>query len=238
VGAIIDFLRTLTTPERLIHLLSTVLTGWYGYAALAAIVFAETGLLVGFVLPGDSLLFTIGVVAGAGELNIAIILALLFCACMLGDWSGYLIGRRTGPAIFNRPDSRFFKQEYLQRTHLFYEKHGGKTIVYAKFVPIIRTFAPFVAGVANMRYSRFLVFDIFGGAGWVFSMTILGYLLGGIPLVRRHFEKFVLLVVFVSVLPLLWQIIRARLKSSSAPLAPADRAAFPPRPPAPRPELD
>lgn len=212
MGAVIDFLRTLTTPERLIHLLSTVITGWYGYAMLAGIVFAETGLLVGFVLPGDSLLFTIGVVAGAGQLNIWLIMAVLFAACMLGDWSGYLIGRRTGPAIFHRPDSRFFKQEYLQRTQHFYERHGGKTIVYAKFVPIIRTFAPFVAGVANMRYTRFLTFDIFGGAGWVFSMTILGYWLGSVPFVRRNFEKFVLLVVFISILPLLWQVIHARLR--------------------------
>src|SRR5579864_7859787 len=145
---LLDFLRILTTPERLIQLLSTVLTGWLGYATLSAIVFAETGLLVGFVLPGDSLLFTIGV------------------------------GRGAGPAIFNRPDSRFFKQEHLRRTEAFYEKHGGKTIIYAKFVPIIRTFAPFVAGVAKMRYTRFLSFDIFGGTGWVFSMTILGYVLG------------------------------------------------------------
>jgi membrane-associated protein len=212
VGAVIDFLRTLTTPERLIHLLSTVITGWYGYAMLAGIVFAETGLLVGFVLPGDSLLFTIGVVAGAGQLNIWLIMALLFAACMVGDWSGYLIGRRTGPAIFNRPDSRLFKQEYLQRTNHFYERHGGKTIIYAKFVPIIRTFAPFVAGVANMRYSRFLMFDLFGGAGWVFSMTILGYWLGSIALVRRNFEKFVLLVVFISILPILIQIIQARFR--------------------------
>jgi membrane-associated protein len=212
VGAVIDFLRTLTTPERLIHLLSTVITGWYGYAMLAGIVFAETGLLVGFVLPGDSLLFTIGVVAGAGQLNIWLIMTLLFAACMVGDWSGYLIGRRTGPAIFNRPDSRLFKQEYLQRTNHFYERHGGKTIIYAKFVPIIRTFAPFVAGVANMRYSRFLMFDLFGGAGWVFSMTILGYWLGSIALVRRNFEKFVLLVVFISILPILVQIIQARLR--------------------------
>jgi len=222
VGAVIDFLRTLTTPERLIHLLSTVITGWYGYAMLAGIVFAETGLLVGFVLPGDSLLFTIGVVAGAGQLNIWLIMAVLLAACMLGDWSGYLIGRRTGPAIFNRPDSRFFKQEYLQRTQHFYERHGGKTIIYAKFVPIIRTFAPFVAGVANMRYTRFLTFDIFGGAGWVFSLTILGYWLGSVPFVRRNFEKFVLLVVFISILPLLWQVVQARLRRAPESLPAVD----------------
>ena len=210
IQVLLDFLRTLTTPERLIQLLSTAMSGWAGYAMLTGIVFAETGLLVGFVLPGDSLLFTIGVVAGAGELNLVVIMLLLIAASMLGDWSGYLLGRRAGPAIFNRPDSRFFKQEHLQRTKAFYEKHGGKTIIYAKFVPIIRTFAPFVAGVANMRYMRFLSFDIFGGVGWVFSMTILGYLLGEVPIVRRHFEKFVLLIVIVSLLPIIIHAVRAR----------------------------
>jgi membrane-associated protein len=211
IHALLDFLRTLTTPERLIQLLSTAMSGWAGYAMLAGIVFAETGLLVGFVLPGDSLLFTIGVVAGAGGLNLVVIMLLLICASMLGDWSGYLLGRRAGPTIFNRPDSRFFKQEHLQRTKAFYEKHGGKTIIYAKFVPIIRTFAPFVAGVANMRYLRFLSFDIFGGVGWVFSMTILGYLLGEVAIVRRNFEKFVLLIIFVSLLPLMIHALRAKL---------------------------
>ena len=207
---LLDAFRTLTTPERLIHVLATVLTGWLGYATLSAILFTETGLLVGFVLPGDSLLFTIGVVAGAGELNLAVIIVLLIGASMLGDWCGYLLGRRAGPAIFNRPDSRFFKQEHLRRTEAFYEKHGGKTIIYAKFVPIIRTFAPFVAGVAKMRYLRFLSFDIFGGIGWVCSMTILGYLLGEVQFVRRNFEKFVLLVIFVSLLPIISQAVRAR----------------------------
>ena len=215
IHTLLDFLRTLTTPERLIHLLSTVLSGWLGYAMLTAIVFAETGLLVGFVLPGDSLLFTIGVVAGAGQLNLVVIMLLLMCACLTGDWCGYLLGRRAGPPIFNRPDSRFFKQEHLQRTHAFYEKHGGKTIIYAKFVPIIRTFAPFVAGVAKMRYSRFLSFDIFGAIGWVFSMTILGYILGEVPFVRRHFEKFVLLVIFVSILPMLTHAVRARFQQKA-----------------------
>jgi membrane-associated protein len=213
IHALVDFLRTLTTPERLIELLSTALTGWYGYALLAAIVFAETGLLVGFFLPGDSLLFTIGVVAGAGRINIAIIIGLLICASMLGDWCGYLIGRRAGPAVFNRPDSRLFKREHLLRTKAFYERHGGKTIIYAKFVPIIRTFAPFVAGVADMPYSRFLAFDIFGGVGWVTSMTLAGYFLGGIPLVRAHFEKVVLLIIFVSVLPVIIQVARTRIQS-------------------------
>ena len=219
IQAFLEFLRTLTTPERLIHLLSTVMSGWLGYAMLTAIVFSETGLLVGFVLPGDSLLFTIGVVAGAGELNLALIMTLLICASMLGDWCGYLLGRRAGPAVFGRPNSRFFKQEHLRRTEAFYEKHGGKTIIYAKFVPIVRTFAPFVAGVAKMRYLRFLSFDIFGGVGWVCSMTILGYILGEVPLVRRHFEKFVVLVVFVSILPLLTHAFKAKFQRKPEPQA-------------------
>ncbi len=210
VHAILDFLRTLTNPERLIAFLSTVMSGWLAYAFLTALVFAETGLLVGFVLPGDSLLFTIGVVAGAGKLNIALIIVLLICACMIGDWCGYLLGRRAGPAIFKRPDSRFFKQEHLQRTHEFYEKHGGKTIVYAKFVPIIRTFAPFVAGVGKMEYSRFASFDIFGAIGWVISMVVLGYFLGGIPMVQKNFEKFVLAVIFISISPMIYHVLKAR----------------------------
>ncbi|HXF27553.1 MAG TPA: VTT domain-containing protein [Bryobacteraceae bacterium] len=219
IHVIIDFLRSLTDPEQLIRLVTTVITGWYGYATLAAIVFAETGLLVGFVLPGDSLLFTIGVVAGAGKLNLTVMIVLLTGACLLGDWCGYLLGRRAGPAIFKRPNSRFFRQEHLQRTHAFYEKHGGKTIIYAKFVPIIRTFAPFVAGIAKMRYSRFLPFDVIGAVGWVTSMTILGSLLGGIPFVRRNFEKFVLLVIFVSVLPMIFHVVKARFSKKEVPAA-------------------
>jgi membrane-associated protein len=209
---LLDFLRTLTTPERLIHLLSTALSGWLGYAALTAIVFTETGLLVGFVLPGDSLLFTIGVVAGAGQLNLFVMIVLLTAACLAGDWCGYLLGRRAGPAIFNRPDSRFFKQEHLQRTHAFYEKYGGKTIIYAKFVPVIRTFAPFVAGVGNMTFRKFVSFDVFGASGWVISMSLLGYLLGQVPLVRHNFEKFVLLIVFVSLLPAVFHAARSLLQ--------------------------
>ena len=211
--ALIDFLRTLTTPEKLIHLLSTVITGWYGYALLAGIVFSETGLLVGFFLPGDSLLFTVGVVAGAGQLNVALIIFILICASMVGDWSGYLIGRRTGPAIFNRPDSRFFKQEYLTRTQLFYEKHGGKTIIYAKFVPIIRTFAAFIAGVGKMNYLRFLTFNVVGAIGWVTSMILLGDWLGSVPLVRHNFEKFVLGIIFVSLIPAASHIFQGQKKA-------------------------
>src|ERR1700722_6124292 len=163
--ALIDFLRTLTTPEKLIHLLSTVITGWYGYALLAGIVFSETGLLIGLFLPGDSLLFTVGVVAGAGQLNIVLVNVLLMTAAIVGDSTGYLLGRQTGPRIFTRKDSRFFKQEYVSRTQAFYERYGGKTILFARFMPVVRRFAAFMAGVGRMPYSRFLPFSICGGIG-------------------------------------------------------------------------
>src|SRR5229473_4039150 len=192
--AILDFLRTLTDPERLIQLLSGVMSGWLGYALLFGIVFSETGLLVGFFLPGDSLLFTVGVVAGAGGLNIFVVNVVLAAAAMIGDITGYLLGRSTGPRIFSRPDSRLFKREYVTRTQRFYEKHGGKTIIYARFVPIVRTFAAFVAGVAQMPYLRFLPFSICGATCWVAFMTLLCYGLGQVPLVRQYFDKVVLLI--------------------------------------------
>lgn len=207
---VLEVWRSLTDPEHLVHLLSAVFTGWLGYALLAGIVFAETGLLVGLFLPGDSLLFTIGVVAGAGDLDIVRISLLLAIASVAGDQSGYFLGFRTGPRIFSRPDSRLFKQEYVTRTMHFFERHGGKTLIYAKFVPIVRTFAPFMAGVGKMRYVRFLSFNVFGGIGWVVSMTLAGYFLGGVPLIRRNFEKVVLAIVLVSVLPLLVQFVQSR----------------------------
>jgi membrane-associated protein len=201
ISSILEFLRSLTDPERLILLLSTLLTGWLGYSALAAVVFAETGLLLGFFLPGDSLLFTVGVVSGAGQLNIALINGLLMAAAMIGDSTGFWLGHHTGPRIFTRKDSLFFKQEYVTRTKHFYDKYGGKTIIFARFVPVIRTFAPFMAGVSQMSYRRFLSFSVFGSLGWVFLMTMLGYELGSVPIVRKHFDAVVLLIIFISLLP-------------------------------------
>jgi membrane-associated protein len=217
IHLLLEFLRTLTDPEKLIRFLSDVVTGWYGYGLLFLIVFAETGLLVGFFFPGDSLLFTVGVVAGAGQLNIVLICALLVVASIAGDQSGYFLGYRTGPKIFSRPDSRLFKQEYVRRTQAFYEKYGGKTLIMAKFVPIVRTFAPFMAGVGRMKYVRFFSFNIFGGLGWVISMTLAGYFLGGIPIVRRHFEKVVILIILVSLIPVVLQAISARKQSRPEP---------------------
>ena len=208
--------RSLTDPDQLIRLLTQVLTGWLGYGLLAFIVFAETGLLVGLFLPGDSLLFTVGVVCGAGDLDIVTISALLVIASIAGDQSGYFLGRRTGPAIFSRPDSRVFKQEYVTRTQAFYAKHGGKTLIYAKFAPIVRTFAPFMAGVGRMPYRRFVSFNVFGGLGWVLSMTLAGYYLGEVPVIRRNFEKVVLAIVFVSLLPLVIHYWQSRRASAAA----------------------
>ncbi|PWT98368.1 MAG: hypothetical protein C5B51_29450 [Terriglobia bacterium] len=218
IDGILEFLRSLTNPERLIALLSTLLSGWIGYTALAGVVFAETGLLLGFFLPGDSLLFTVGVVSGAGQLDIVLINAALMAAALIGDSTGFLLGRHTGPRVFSRPDSLFFKQEYVTRTSEFYARYGGKTIIFARFVPVIRTFAPFMAGVSGMPYPRFLSFSIFGSFGWVLVMTLLGFRLGSVPFVRKHFDAVVLLIIFVSLLPTFreaWKIWRG--KQSSAP---------------------
>lgn len=226
IQALIDFLRTLTTPERLIQLLTTVFSGWLGYALLFGIVYAETGLLTGFFLPGDSFLFTVGVVAGAGELRLELVWAVLMSAGILGDSTGYWLGRRTGPVIFRRPDSRFFKREHLLRSKHFYEKYGGRTIVIAKFLPILRTFVPFLAGVSQMRYRRFLAFSVSGVVFWVASLTTLGYALGGVPLVRRHFEKVILLIITLSLIPVISESLKARRRKP----APEPVSAGPPPP--------
>jgi membrane-associated protein len=208
--SIVDFIRSLTDPERLIHLLSTLLSGWLGYAALFGVVYSETGLLVGFFFPGDSLLFTVGVVAGAGQLHIALVIVVLASAALLGDSTGFFLGRKTGVRIFSRPDSRLFKRDYVIRTRKFYERYGGKTIVYARFVPIVRTFAAFVAGVMEMPYLRFLPYSVCGGIGWVFLMTMLGYELGGVPFVRHNFDKVILTIIMVSLLPTFLEVVRMR----------------------------
>lgn len=205
-----EFLRSLTDPDKLIHLLSTVMTGWIGYVALFSVVFAESGLLVGFFLPGDSLLFTVGVVSGAGKLPVGVMVALLAFASILGDGIGFYLGSTLGYQLFRNANSRIFRREYLDKTHAFYERHGGKTIIYAKFVPIIRTFAAFIAGVAKMRYTRFLTFNVVGAIGWVTSMITLGYQLGGIPVIRQNFEKVVLAIIAISLIPAAMQILNRR----------------------------
>jgi membrane-associated protein len=210
IHQLFDLYRSLTNPDRLIHLLGTLLSGWWGYAAMFAVVFSETGLLVGFFLPGDSFLFTIGVVAGAGAVDIVTVNIVLMLAAMMGDSNGYLLGRQTGPRIFSRPDSRFFKQEYVTRTKAFYDRYGGKTITFARFVPIVRTFAAFIAGVGQMPYIRFLPYSMCGGAGWVFLCTMLGYWLGRIPMVKQNFDKAIILIILLSLLPTIIEVLKAR----------------------------
>jgi len=210
IAHLLEILHSLTDPDKLIALLSTSMTGWLGYVLLFLIVFAESGLLVGFFLPGDSLLFTVGIVAGAGKLQIGTIIAMLAAASIIGDGIGFLLGGTLGYRLFQNPRSRIFRREYLDRTHDFYERHGGKTIIYAKFVPIIRTFAAFIAGVGKMTYARFLTFNVVGAIGWVTLMITLGYKLGGIPFIRQNFEKVVLLIIAVSLVPVALQIVKAR----------------------------
>lgn len=191
---------------------------WGGYLVLVAIVFTETGLLVGFFLPGDSLLITAGLVAATGGLNMWWLNLLLMAAAIVGDSVGYAIGFRTGPRIFTREDSLLFNRRHLIRTREFYERYGGKTIVLARFIPIIRTFAPVVAGVGQMRYRRFLFYNIFGGIGWVASLTWAGYLLGrAIPNIGQYVHVVVAIVVVLSVLPIAGEIIRARRNKRVTP---------------------
>ncbi len=206
---ILHFIKSLTSPDQLIQLLSTVMTGWAGYALLFLVVFAESGLLVGFFLPGDSLLFTIGVVSGAGKLPIVPMILMLAAASILGDGSGFLLGSTLGYSLFQK-DSKIFRREYLERTKEFYARHGGKTIVYAKFVPIIRTFAAFIAGVGKMNYSRFLLFNVGGAIGWVATMITLGFLLGKNEIIQKNFEKVVLAIIAVSLIPVALQLLKGR----------------------------
>jgi membrane-associated protein len=187
-----------------------------GLTAMTLIVFAETGLLVGFFLPGDSLLVTAGVFAGTGQLSILHLNLILIAAAILGDTVGYWFGRKTGPALFKRPKSLLFNPDHLRRAHDFYEKHGGKTIVLARFMPIVRTFAPVVAGMGGMDYRRFLSFNVFGGALWVLSMTLIGYFLGQIPGVREHIEVVIVVVIVLSILPGIVAFLREWLKGRRA----------------------
>lgn len=175
---------------------------WGGYVGLTAIVFVETGLLIGFFLPGDSLLVTAGLLASQGYINVYLLGALLSVAAIVGDSVGYTIGKASGPRLFARDDSILFNKKHLMRAHAFYELHGGKTIVIARFIPIIRTFAPVVAGMAQMEYRRFIAYNVFGGLLWVWSMLMTGYLLGRyVPGISDHIDKVILVVIFLSILP-------------------------------------
>lgn len=175
---------------------------WGGVAMVCIVIFAETGLFVGFFLPGDSLLVTAGVFAAAGQIKLFWLLSLVTLCAIAGDQLGYLIGYKAGSALYQREDSRFFKKSHLMRAHEFYEKHGARTIILARFVPIVRTFCPPVTGAAKMSYPRYLAYDIFGGFLWVWSMVLLGYTLGrSVPNIDKRIHYIIAVVIVVSLIP-------------------------------------
>ncbi|GEC10296.1 membrane protein [Streptomyces spinoverrucosus] len=191
----------------------------FGIWGLLLIVFAESGLLIGFFLPGDSLLFTAGLLITSKQLDFPLWAAIvLICiAAILGDQAGYMFGKKVGPALFTRPDSRFFKQENVAKAHEFFEKYGPKSLVLARFVPIVRTFTPIIAGVSGMRYRSFLIFNVVGGILWGAGVTLLGAWLGNIGFVKANIEAILILIVFVSVLPIIIELLRARSKNKKNP---------------------
>lgn len=192
------------------------LTAQYGgwvYAILFAIVFCETGLVVTPFLPGDSLLFAAGAIAAVGELDVRLMTALLIAAAILGDTVNYHAGKFLGPRVLRGEGSRWLNQRHLARTQAFFERYGSQTIILARFVPIVRTFAPFVAGVGSMRYPRFLAYNVVGGMIWVLLFVAAGYWLGNVPLVKRHFSLVIMAIIVVSVFPVFVEVARARSRT-------------------------
>lgn len=216
MDAIGNFLHLITTVEGISDIIR-----WGGLGLLILIVFAETGLLVGFFLPGDSLLVTAGFLAATTDvLSIWPVLTTLSVAAIIGDSTGYYIGKKAGTALYHRQQSRFFNRARLLATKSFYEKYGGMTIILARFMPFARTFAPVVAGIAEMNYRKFVMFNIVGGIGWVVSMSLLGYFFGQIPFVKQHIEKAIILIIFLSVLPVVLHAWKSRrLAARPTPIA-------------------
>jgi membrane-associated protein len=199
----IKWLVSLAQPDNLRQMVNLGGPPWVSYAILAGIVFSETGLLVGFFLPGDSLLFAAGFLASQDVFNIVILDAVLIPAAICGDAANYFLGLQLEQYVFEQGRLPFVKHSHLMSAKAFYEKHGGKAIVLAKFIPIVRTFTPFVAGIGRMTYRRFLMFNVLGATSWILLMTLSGYWLGRLPLVANHFELVVLTIVIISVLPVL-----------------------------------
>ena len=220
MSSFLEFLHKLTNLEGLTEILQ-----WGGLIVLVAIIFAETGLLVGFFLPGDSLLVTAGFVAAAKPeiLDIWQMMLALSAAAVVGDTVGYHIGKMAGTALYNRPQSRFFRRDHLLKTKAFYEKWGGMTIIMARFVPFARTFAPTVAGIGQMEYKRFLMFNVVGGISWVVSLSLVGFFLGQIPFFQKHIEKVIIAVIVISVLP----VVIAAWRSRGKPAEGTDASATP-----------
>ncbi|MFF8291276.1 DedA family protein [Streptomyces sp. NPDC016309] len=193
----------------------------FGLIGVLVIVFAESGLLIGFFLPGDSLLFTTGLLVTTGVLDtpLWLVCTLVVLAAVVGDQVGYLFGRKVGPSLFKRPDSRLFKQENVEKAHEFFEKHGPKSLILARFVPIVRTFTPIIAGVSRMNYRSFITFNLIGGLLWGAGVTLLGASLGNIEFVHKNIEAILVLIVLVSVVPIVIEYLRARSQSKKQPAA-------------------
>lgn len=189
--------------------------GHWLYAILFLVIFAETGLVVFPFLPGDSILFIAGTVVATADLSIHTLVVVLIAAAILGDTVNYSIGRYIGPKVYDRPDSRWFRKSHLQRTQAFYDRYGGVTIIIGRFVPIIRTFAPFLAGVAGMRYRRFIAFNVVGGIAWISSLVYAGYLFGNIPWVKQNLSLIVIGIVIVSLIPAITAYVRERRAARS-----------------------
>ncbi|HMF14673.1 MAG TPA: DedA family protein [Gemmataceae bacterium] len=210
-----DLIRELTDPDRLAALLHSM--GAWFYVLLFVVVFCETGLVVTPILPGDSMLFAVGAVASlaGADLNLAIILLGLIAAAVGGDAANYAIGYHVGPRVFTSERSRLFNRKHLFRTQAFYEKYGAKTIILARFVPIVRTFAPFVAGIGKMRYFQFALYNVVGGVAWVLLCVLSGYFFGNVEWVKRHFEAVLVAVVLVSVMPIAVEYLLARRRQTA-----------------------
>ena len=189
--------------------------GSWTYGILFLIIFCETGLVVTPFLPGDSLLFAVGALAATGALDVTSVVILLSAAAIIGDNVNYWIGHAVGPRVFQRESSRFFNRKHLERTHRFYERYGGKTVILARFIPIVRTFAPFVAGIGRMTYSRFLVYDVPGGLVWISIFVYAGYFFGNIPIVKRNFTLVVAAIIVISILPAVIEYLRHRRRAGS-----------------------
>jgi membrane-associated protein len=220
--SILHFLQSLYSPEGLRELIR-----WGGPPLVCLIIFVETGLFVGFFLPGDSLLVTAGIFAGQNVLPLRWLLIPGILCAIVGDQLGYWIGRSAGPALYRREDSLFFRRSHLQRAHEFYEKYGGRAVILARFVPIVRTFCPPVAGAARMRYSTYLIYDIFGGTLWISSMLLGGYIAGSrIPNISQYLHYIIGVIILLSILPPIIGILKSR-RGASHPNAPAAAAIVP-----------
>lgn len=215
MGFLQDFLEIILHLDRHLFDLCTQYGAWV-YAILFVIVFCETGLVVTPFLPGDSLLFAVGSLAAINALDLTTSIVLLIAAAILGDTVNYWIGDYVGPKVFHQENSRFLNKEYLVRTHQFYEKHGGKTIIIARFLPIIRTFAPFVAGIGSMTYKRFFMFNVVGGALWVLLFVPAGYFFGSVPIVKNNFSLVILALVLIPGIPSVVEVVRMQLKRRKA----------------------